>query len=181
MCARSALSAGCSPVPAQPEVSMPTPGLCPGSESSGRKGAGLLLITRWPGLSGVRALETCPRQFTISRARAGGAWGPSPEFMGHRGLELSPYTLPGTVSQFNHFQPASLASHSSLELLPLISVGFLKSRNLPILPADQYAFYTYSNRGDEDPAGGVGSKRLRRDRPLSLQAGHLRLPVEKHA
>ena len=32
---------------------------------------------------------------------------------------LSPYTQPGTVSQFNHFQPASLASHSSLELLTL--------------------------------------------------------------
>ncbi|KAM7238185.1 hypothetical protein CapIbe_011143, partial [Capra ibex] len=46
VCARSALSARCSPVPAQPEVSMPTPSLCPGSESSGRKGAGLLLITR---------------------------------------------------------------------------------------------------------------------------------------
>ena len=37
VCTRSALSARCSPVPAQPEVSMPTPGLCPGSESSGRK------------------------------------------------------------------------------------------------------------------------------------------------
>nr|XP_042111066.1 translation initiation factor IF-2-like [Ovis aries] len=46
VCTRSALSAECSPVPAQPEVSTPTPGLCPGSESSGRKGAGLLLITR---------------------------------------------------------------------------------------------------------------------------------------
>lgn len=53
VCTRSALSAECSPVPAQPEVSTPTPGLCPGSESSGRKGAALLLITRWPGLSGV--------------------------------------------------------------------------------------------------------------------------------
>lgn len=49
VCMRSAVSAGCSPVPApRPKVSMPMPGLCPDTESPG-----LFFIARRPGPSGV--------------------------------------------------------------------------------------------------------------------------------
>ena len=63
-----------SPCPRPASAQIPSPLDC----SSSPGGLGRVESEPW---------RLAPRRFSISRARAGGAWGPSPEFTGHRGLE----------------------------------------------------------------------------------------------